>query len=36
MVESTFAATSLADILEETNGSAPLCAEARRTLVALK
>ena len=36
MIESTFAATSLADILEETNGSTPLCAEARRPLVALK
>jgi Rrf2 family protein len=35
-IESTFATTSLADILEETNGSAPLCAKARRSLVALK
>lgn len=36
MIESAFAATSLADILGETNGSAPLCSKGRRRLVSLK
>ncbi len=36
MIESEFAATSLADILGETNGNTPLCAKGRRRLVTLK